>query len=316
MLRLAVVHALDDTGAALLRDVLDDHPEPDARLSRWRADVATGAASAVALLDAGGAWRGIALWRARDAGTQVQIEALTLAPDTPAAAAEALVERVLRTIQLAPALQAIEVFMRGAPASIRAALARRSFAFFERCLMIRPLDLPVPPAAAPPGYRVETWSDAHQPAVEVTARMGQAGSIDAVAVPEGQSDRIGEVLRALRAGTYPGLDAWNDAASLVVLAPDDTVAGYIAVVVARGMPYVADLLVHPAHRRRGLARLLMTRSLAICREQGAAQCGLAVTTLNPARALYERLGFTAVECGESAIWWRDGRQLPWAGNPV
>lgn len=46
------------------------------------------------------------------------------------------------------------------------------------------------------------------------------------------------------------------------------------------------------------ARLRLTRSPAIYREQGATQCRL------------------AVECGASAIWWRNGRQLPWAGSPA
>ncbi len=59
----------------------------------------------------------------------------------------------------------------------------------------------------------------------------------------------------------------------------------------RGGPWVADVLVSPEHRRRGIAAALLRRAMAACAASGAPRVGLSVTTGNPARALYDRLGF-------------------------
>jgi GNAT superfamily N-acetyltransferase len=58
-----------------------------------------------------------------------------------------------------------------------------------------------------------------------------------------------------------------------------------------GGPWVADVFVVPAHQGRGLGRLLLTRAVAACRDEGEARMGLTVTHGNPAERLYAALGF-------------------------
>jgi GNAT superfamily N-acetyltransferase len=56
-------------------------------------------------------------------------------------------------------------------------------------------------------------------------------------------------------------------------------------------PWVADICVRPAHQGRGIGTALLKRALVACAAMGASRIGLAVTEGNPARTLYERLGF-------------------------
>ena len=57
------------------------------------------------------------------------------------------------------------------------------------------------------------------------------------------------------------------------------------------MPLLAFCLTHPDHQRRGLATRLVTHAARELAADGHDAMHLAVTATNPARALYERLGF-------------------------
>lgn len=57
-------------------------------------------------------------------------------------------------------------------------------------------------------------------------------------------------------------------------------------------PFVIELFTDPAYRGRGIARDLITRSIAACASAGCRQIGLRVDSDNtPALALYRSLGF-------------------------
>jgi GNAT superfamily N-acetyltransferase len=94
--------------------------------------------------------------------------------------------------------------------------------------------------------------------------------------------------------------AVRDGAVLVAEVAGD-VAGFICVVSAtRGdspddpavYAWVHDLFVRPAHRRRGVARALMSEAESLVRSRGATELRLGVIDRNlDARALYEALGF-------------------------
>jgi GNAT superfamily N-acetyltransferase len=60
-----------------------------------------------------------------------------------------------------------------------------------------------------------------------------------------------------------------------------------------GLPLLAFCLTHPDHRGQGLATRLITHAARELAADGHAAMHLAVTEGNPARALYERLGFRA-----------------------
>jgi GNAT superfamily N-acetyltransferase len=57
------------------------------------------------------------------------------------------------------------------------------------------------------------------------------------------------------------------------------------------LPLLAFCLTHPDHQRRGLATRLVTHAARELAAEGHEAMHLAVTETNPARALYERLGF-------------------------
>jgi GNAT superfamily N-acetyltransferase len=127
---------------------------------------------------------------------------------------------------------------------------------------------------------------------EHRARLFQdTGRVDA----ERATAMIGEVAPTLRqmlsTGEYLGwLAVTTDAAVVAgagvqlrrLLPRPETSVAYEALVV--------NVYVHPAHRRRGLARSLMSAVLAWCREQGIERVVLHAS--NMGRPLYETLGFT------------------------
>lgn len=60
-------------------------------------------------------------------------------------------------------------------------------------------------------------------------------------------------------------------------------------------PWVAQVYRDPEPRYRGLGAALLRRSLALAARDGLPAIGLAVTEGNPARAVYEKLGFRHVD---------------------
>lgn len=73
------------------------------------------------------------------------------------------------------------------------------------------------------------------------------------------------------------------------------VAGYCICWVVADQMHIQNLAVHPAHRTRGLGRLLLTHALDLARRAGATSAFLEVRASNvAAQALYRALGFTVV----------------------
>jgi ribosomal protein S18 acetylase RimI-like enzyme len=70
------------------------------------------------------------------------------------------------------------------------------------------------------------------------------------------------------------------------------------------MTYVHQLDVVEPHRRRGIATMLMERSMAIARRDGSRRLWLSTGAHNDvARALYERLGGDRKPLGDVNYWW-------------
>jgi GNAT superfamily N-acetyltransferase len=57
------------------------------------------------------------------------------------------------------------------------------------------------------------------------------------------------------------------------------------------LPFLAFCLTHPDHQGRGIATALIADAARALAAEGHREVHLAVTQTNPARALYERLGF-------------------------
>jgi ribosomal protein S18 acetylase RimI-like enzyme len=75
--------------------------------------------------------------------------------------------------------------------------------------------------------------------------------------------------------------------------------------------HIIDLAVDPAHQHQRIAQALLVRSMTLCLKQGAQAVVLPLTKGNPAQETCAQLGFHAADCGEVAMWWRDGRQRQW-----
>ncbi|HEX8002648.1 MAG TPA: GNAT family N-acetyltransferase [Mycobacteriales bacterium] len=61
--------------------------------------------------------------------------------------------------------------------------------------------------------------------------------------------------------------------------------------------WVVDVFLHPDHQGRGLGRVLLQRAVAGTREAGIPVLGLVVSDGNPARRLYESVGFRHLRSG-------------------
>ncbi|WP_432927320.1 GNAT family N-acetyltransferase [Microbispora sp. CA-135349] len=89
--------------------------------------------------------------------------------------------------------------------------------------------------------------------------------------------------------------------SLLALDGAGGVAGGVVVTLFHGLPWVAEVFRHPARTPSGLG----ARMLAAVRDRAAAdgleRLGLVVSEGNPARRVYERLGFTLVASSMTVV---------------
>ncbi|MCT9929786.1 GNAT family N-acetyltransferase [Planotetraspora sp. A-T 1434] len=78
-----------------------------------------------------------------------------------------------------------------------------------------------------------------------------------------------------------------------VLAVDagDQVVGGVVINDRDGLPWISEVFRHPTGAPRGLGALLLRTAQARAAADGLSTLGLAVTHTNPARHVYERLGF-------------------------
>lgn len=314
MAKIVVLNALDAASESMLQAAFGmTASEAEPYIERIRTVLQTEDAHAIGVVNDDDSLCGLAYWSWANASkTFARIPTIYIEPHAPPALGAMLVTDILNTVQGVPGIEAIEVHARGESPGVRDALIDHDLVFFERCQMVLPLaEMPGLDMVLPDGYQLLVWTDDHQPEVEQVALACQQDDIDYAAVPDAAGYKLVETLRKLRSNDFPGIDHWLADASFVVWEPQKGVVGYIATVQVRNFCFIADMVVHPEHRRRGLARSLMLRSMAVCLEDGFETAVLAVTTRNPARHLYESLGFKQADCGETAIWWYDARQVAW-----
>ncbi|TDQ45953.1 GNAT family N-acetyltransferase [Actinorugispora endophytica] len=156
------------------------------------------------------------------------------------------------------------------------------------------------PAAAPPERGAA-------PPVEgvrlVPCDRGAGALLPAVlaAYPPGHPDHPADQDEASRLALTADLLAGSilgplsrEASGLAVDAGDRVVAGVLVFMAEPGLAWIGDVFKDPARGPRGVGALLLRRAAAVLAGQGVPVLGLAVTEGNPARGLYERLGFTTV----------------------
>jgi ribosomal protein S18 acetylase RimI-like enzyme len=306
------LRALDAASENLLRERAEEKGrDGDAVLRQIDEALIAGKAEAACLYDDAQVPCGIVVWRwpsHRQKYAQVLVFYVQAASPPPLS--EALVDYVFSELARVHSLEVIEVRARDEAPGGREVWQRHDFVLFERCRMVRPLGIaPLPVLSVPYGYRIVSWRDSFYDSIERIAAAAYEDTIESVVVPGDQGHRLIDQLRQTwtnEESEQPGADA-----SRFALDGHGQVIGYAAVSALNGGAQIVDLAVLPEHRRRGLARVLLVRSMAACQRHGLDTVSVAVTTRNPARQLYNQLGFRAVDCGEVAIWWQDGRQLNW-----
>lgn len=310
---IKTLQALDAEGGSVLRRALATYSDDVAGdLAEIERGLAAGSQHGLLLLGEDDV-AGVAVWRYEDSAQRyAAVDVLHLV--VPEAAA-ALVAAVWDTLMESAELEMISARVREATGDddLRSVLETRGAVLFTRKMMVFDLPLkPFPAASLPDGYSLERWEDAHQSQVEAIAVRVQADSVDAVVMPDAQPERMAEALRQIRAGTFPNAGPCIPEATLVLLDGSGAVCGYIATVDMGMLAFVMDVAVHPDHQRRGLGRQIMLAAMEALKAADYPMLGLAVTGRNPAVRLYEGLDFRVAQQGETAVWWRDGRQQAWA----
>ncbi|MFD5464083.1 GNAT family N-acetyltransferase [Kitasatospora sp. NPDC127059] len=108
------------------------------------------------------------------------------------------------------------------------------------------------------------------------------------------AERIGPLLAGKAIG--PVLPS-----SLLAVDAEDRVVGAAVLTDRDGLPWVAEVFRHPRRGYRGLGADLLRRTVADAAGRGLAEVHLAVTEGNPARRVYEALGFRLRETSLTVI---------------
>ncbi len=75
---------------------------------------------------------------------------------------------------------------------------------------------------------------------------------------------------------------------------------------ASDMAFILQVVVAPKHQRQGIGAKLICEAAQCFRKAGYKSVSLGVTIANPAKRLYERLGFEAMQKIDAYHWWRPG----------
>ena len=140
----------------------------------------------------------------------------------------------------------------------------------------------VPVVLAPVGSRPVRLDDG--PALGRLALAAYSGGVDDPREPEAW--HVEDLTAALR-GRYGRLLRPVSA----VVDADDGLAAAALFTWWDELPFLAFCLTHPERKGRGLATGLICQAARTLAAEGHREVHLAVTETNPARALYERLGF-------------------------
>ena len=134
----------------------------------------------------------------------------------------------------------------------------------------------LPPPALPPSYRRRNFDESLLPSLLATYYAAWPPDY-----PEGETPaRLASTFRRAAADLH------------LVVADDGDVVGYV--LTSRWPEYgeIDEVAVHPDHRRRGLGETLVLTAIESLGDQ---MIELIVMDDNPARRMYERLGFDVVD---------------------
>jgi GNAT superfamily N-acetyltransferase len=184
------------------------------------------------------------------------------------------------------------------PADTRALLEARDFVAFDRVLLTRDLVKPLPEVPAlGPGYTLAVPNPANLDVYADFAFRAYRGTTDfGIITPDASLESYARLYRRFLTGE---LGPYAPALSAELRAPDGALAAVLHTILVGRDPYIGDLSVIEAHRRRGLGRFLLTRGLHAYRAAGHGGTALTVTAQNAAAYnLYRSLSFQVERSGQ------------------
>ena len=173
--------------------------------------------------------------------------------------------------------------------AVRDALLARGAVQVRHVLTMRREVVPVPSEPAPPGLELREWRDGD-------AELLAPALIAAYHAehPDAETPDLGHATASLQGMAEDPDNPRLRATSVAEL--DGHVVGAALVlrsehVTAWKGPWVMNVFRAPDPRVPGVGRAMLVRALGVLRDDGESHVGLAVTATNPARRVYERLGF-------------------------
>lgn len=233
-------------------------------------------------------------------------------PGSAHAVEETLLKHLLELLLNSPQVERVEAQLLLHPSGSHTAVFRDSgFEVFRRLFMVQALrgHWTPPPVRLPGGLELRAWSEEDlAPAARLICECyrGHPDSLinDQYRTVHGSTRFLNNIVRFAGCGTF------SAPVSHVIV--DRTRREPIALVLgSRVSPqsgHITQLCVHPAYRRQGLARLLLSLTAFGFMRQGATEISLTVTEANTqAIDLYRDEGYTCNHIFDASVWERSGK---------
>ena len=234
------------------------------------------------------------------------------APQTPPSAhqiEQTLLKHLFETLLNSPQVDRIESQLLLHPSGVHAGVFREAgFQVFRRLFMVQLLDGRWSPPAVdlPHGLELRAWRDED---------LSSAGRLISEAYRDHPDSVINDQYRSVHGSQrflhnivrYAGCGTFSAQVSHVVA--DRRSREFAALVMgSRVSPesgHITQVCVHPAYRRRGLARMLLAVASSSFMRLGASEISLTVTEANThAIDLYLAEGYTCAHMFDAAVWQR------------
>ncbi len=222
---------------------------------------------------------------------------------------DTLLQHLLELLLNSPQVERIEAQLLLHPSGSHSALfSAAGFEIFRRLFMVQVLRGHWAPPAADlaNGLELRPWGDEY---------LGPAARLICEAYHAHPDSLINDQYRSVHGSTrflnnivrFSGCGTFSAPASHVVVdrMRREPVALVLGSRVSPQSGHITQLCVHPAYRRRGLARLLLSMAAFCFMRQGATEISLTVTEANEsAIELYRQEGYTCNHIFDASVWRR------------
>jgi ribosomal protein S18 acetylase RimI-like enzyme len=177
--------------------------------------------------------------------------------------------------------------------SIKRALLQRGYKEYERAQMIvmRENFSKHSRIQLPEGYSLETYDSEKKSQIAEVLASANKGHVDAIIYPEyfSSAEKGMEFLVKLEKDAFGEFSP--DASK--ILKHENRIIGYCLISIEDDAALIPDIAIDPEYQGKGLGKALLTNTLidTIESNDSVKGIGLAVTLSNPAKFLYEKLGF-------------------------